>query len=894
MMAHVRSCARNLLLSGMLLFVGSSSEVFGQVLYISNNFQRTISTYIFDLDSGFLTEVLPRVAVPGNPSGVTIHPSGKFLYTANTGSPSVTVYSIDPLTGVVRQSSNTTFATGTTPQAVAIDPSGKFAFVAHPGIPSISSFSVNQETGALTAVPGSPFETPANPNSVMVHPSGKFVYVTAQGASQIVAFSIGANGALSPVAGSPFAARNGLQWMAIDPAGKTLYATERQDSAVLAYSIDASTGALTPVAGSPFFAAAGVAGVAVDPSGKYLYTANGGTVSAFRIAAAGALTRIANIAGPGTTNGVIVDPSGKFVYVPGPQSANVSAYSIHPETGALNFAFTVPAGAGPQRGAAVIFSPPILPPMHLTSAVNGASRSPAGMPNAAIAQGSNLVLTGRNIGPFSGEESDFPLTTKLNGVSVQIQSGDVKTDALMLDVDHESVECLVPSGTPLGDATVTLTYKGRTAGPVPITVVPASPGVFTRSSSGQGPAEAWNVPPDLPIKLDESLVQIRNTIDNSAKPGQTIVVRATGLGAVSADETQQFIQELDVPAEVIAGSKQATVIAKARSVWGGDYLVIKLPDNVEQGCYVPVAVRAGGLTSNVASISIAADGGSCSTEVGLSSADIDTARNSGQLRMGKIGVAHFEIPQFGVFDTAASRFIGQDLRSLRVISSPAAIEAGILDIFAVPPAGACTVTPGFVANPGDPLQFDSPGGTGQNLNPGPALNLSTPANSLRLPAPSYSADIDSPGVTPGDYTVDNGTGGPDIRAFKAGLAVPPMIKWTNQGETATPDRSQELTLTWTGGVPDKQLVGVVGLSWNRQAVALFMCTEKVSAGKFTVPSWVLSSLPATAPSDGLPSPGGLLGLVTFPLSNVSRFDAPGLHFASFLYEQAILVPATFK
>ena len=44
-----------------------------------------------------------------------------------------------------------------------------------------------------------------------------------------------------------------------------------------------------------------------------------------------------------------------------------------------------------------------------------------------------------------------------------------------------------------------------------------------------------------------------------------MVIRATGLGAVTFDETQPVTQELNVPADVIVGNKLATVITKLRA-----------------------------------------------------------------------------------------------------------------------------------------------------------------------------------------------------------------------------------------------------------------------------------------------------------------------------------------
>ena len=73
-------------------------------------------------------------------------------------------------------------------------------------------------------------------------------------------------------------------------------------------------------------------------------------------------------------------------------------------------------------------------------------------------------------------------------------------------------------------------------------------------------------------------------------------------------------------------------------------------------------------------------------------------------------------------------------------------------------------------------------------------------------------------------------------------------------------------------------------------------TERVSAGKFTVPAWVLSSLPASATFTlgGQNVPGGFLGVGTIPLTNAGRFTAPGLDFGVFTYEQATVSLVYFQ
>src|ERR1700688_1629836 len=120
-------------LVAVLFLAGTSNGLFGQMLYVGNAGDDTISAYVIDQDSGLLTEILPRVGTPGNPTSVTGHPSGKVVYVTNTGSspgvPGLAAFSINASAGALTLLSISPVPNGSGPVAVVIDPSGKFALV---------------------------------------------------------------------------------------------------------------------------------------------------------------------------------------------------------------------------------------------------------------------------------------------------------------------------------------------------------------------------------------------------------------------------------------------------------------------------------------------------------------------------------------------------------------------------------------------------------------------------------------------------------------------------------------------------------------------------------------------------------------------------------------------
>src|ERR1700747_2674206 len=95
---------------------------------------------------------------------------------------------------------------------ITTDPTGHYLFTANYGDGSVSVFSIDAVSGALTAISGSPFRVGGNPLAVTADVSGQFLYVTdlSSNPGTVKAFTInGSTGALTTVSGSPFAAGNG-------------------------------------------------------------------------------------------------------------------------------------------------------------------------------------------------------------------------------------------------------------------------------------------------------------------------------------------------------------------------------------------------------------------------------------------------------------------------------------------------------------------------------------------------------------------------------------------------------------------------------------------------------------------------------------------------------------
>jgi 6-phosphogluconolactonase (cycloisomerase 2 family) len=301
------------------------------------------------------------------PQSITVEPTGKFVYVANSGcdafAGNVSIYTLNPATGALTSMGPPVTAADFNSRSLAVDPMGKFAYVANAGDPcqpgatfggSITMYSINDMTGALTSTgtieaPCAPPPSPGScaPISAAVHPSGKFAYVANEGGfapTSVSLYTINATtGTLSFK--ETIAAAGRATSVAVDPFGKFAYVAngESQAGSVSMYTINATTGALTSI--GTITAGNSPNSVAVDPMGKFAYVTNSDEISMYTIdASGGTLTSIGTI--PEGGGAVAVHPSGNFAYVlTAPNS--VSMYSINATTGVLASIGTIAAGLGP-------------------------------------------------------------------------------------------------------------------------------------------------------------------------------------------------------------------------------------------------------------------------------------------------------------------------------------------------------------------------------------------------------------------------------------------------------------------------------------------------------------------------------------------------------------------
>ena len=328
-----------------------SFTIKGMYAYVANGDTDLISMYSVDPTTGMMTATVPATVASGSqPVGIVVNPKGTFAYAANQIDSTVSMYSIQPLTGVLTPLTTATIASGISPRSIAMDPLGKFLYVANGSEDSVTQYSIDATTGALTY--GTTTSTSVNPNSIMIDALGRFLYA-ANDEISIDIFSYNATtGAIA--AASPSSVATDANSTSIAVSDKFAYAVNNSTDLLSMYAINATTGELDATPTATIATGDYPTSVAVDALNRFVYVANrdDATISSYTIS--NSTTGFLTATSPTTVStgltplAVGVDPSGRFAYAVNNVDATVSMFTIDQTTGILTPTGTVATDTGPN------------------------------------------------------------------------------------------------------------------------------------------------------------------------------------------------------------------------------------------------------------------------------------------------------------------------------------------------------------------------------------------------------------------------------------------------------------------------------------------------------------------------------------------------------------------
>ena len=523
-------------------------------------------------------------------------------------------------------------------------------------------------------------------------------------------------------------------------------------------------------------------------------------------------------------------------------------------TGVLSFQFTTygntsnGGGSGGGGGGGGSGTGP-----SISAVQNNYSYISPGLPNYGIAPGSLFIIKGSNLASNTTpvlQSSAGGLPATLNGASISVTVGGTTVTPAIYYTSAAQIAAVLPSSTPVGTGTITVTYNGQTSAAAQIIVVASALGFGSYYGNGGG----------LALATDANYNLFTNS--SSAAPGQAIVLWGSGVGADTANDDKTYPLKQDnltsIPLQVWIGGLQATISYRGRSQFPGvDQVVVTIPNGVPLGCSVSIIAVSGAITSNTVTLPVEQNGGACSD---ATTPAIPISGANGKVSFGYVSI----LASIGT--TAATGTVKTNTASAVFDRYPnSVLSAG--SSANLPSIGSCVIL-GTAAGGVTPTGLDAGtitlSGTGAQVTLQPIQGYTGVYGAMLASIPS----------TGGTYSF-SGSGGKDVGAFSATINFPNPLVWTNQpSPTFTINRAQGYTVTWSGGVPGTyvEIGGQSTISTNAQGTsfvsASFLCYARVDAGQFTVPSWVLLALP--------PNIQGSLYVENQTLPQT--FSAPGLDY----------------
>ncbi len=246
--------------------------------------------------------------------------------------------------------------------------------------------------------------------------------------------------------------------------------------------------------------------------------------------------------------------------------------------------------------------------------------------SSLIAPGSVILISaGYQIGPLIPQTAlGFPLLTSLAGTSVRVTVNGRTVDAFVLAAESRWIRALLPSNTPLGDASIVVTWNGHESLPSSGNrIVQRHFGIYDGSYQPPAYLAPTFLIPRVVQNIDSGGGSVLNSLLRPAKPGQLVGLWGSGIGFAPGDEASGPIPgNMNIPGlAVFVGPKPARVVYAGRSgcCAGLDQIVFEMPAGI-LGCTVPVWIKYGddGSGTNDITVSVASGEGACSDPEGLS------------------------------------------------------------------------------------------------------------------------------------------------------------------------------------------------------------------------------------------------------------------------------------
>lgn len=204
------------------------------------------------------SSVNPRRQEGPHAHSINVDASNRFAIAADLGLDKLLVYKLDPVKSTLTPNEPPfgVLPPGSGPRHFAFHPNGKFGYTNNELTSTVTLLDWNAALGTLAArqtLSTLPADFPQERNStaeVQVHPSGSFLYVSNRGHDSLAIFSIDQQTGELHAVGHEATAGKTPRNFGIDPTGTFILAANQDSDSIQVFRVDLTSGHLMPV-GSP-------------------------------------------------------------------------------------------------------------------------------------------------------------------------------------------------------------------------------------------------------------------------------------------------------------------------------------------------------------------------------------------------------------------------------------------------------------------------------------------------------------------------------------------------------------------------------------------------------------------------------------------------------------------
>jgi 6-phosphogluconolactonase len=344
--------AVRLVVAMTLVLVFGSRGTATTFVYVSLSAEDRIDIYKLG-NQGVLTHC-GVTDTPGDPGGIAVHPSKKFLVAAMRDAGKLVSFAINPNDGSLMKINE--IAVDVDPAYVEYDKTGRYLLTAYYVTGKVAVHAL-AEDGTISPN-GKWYTTDKNAHAIITDKTNRWAFVPHTGPNAIFQFkfdeSTGRLTTNTTTAKVQFKVNTGPRHFSLHHNNAFGYCDNEQGSSITAMTFDSSNGTLAPMQTlttipADFTKPNTCARMELHPNGKFLYASNRGhdSIAGFEIDSAdGKLTPIGNFPTEKTPRGFSIDPSGKFLVAAGESADLLAVYSIE-GNGRLKRIGTYPTGSKP-------------------------------------------------------------------------------------------------------------------------------------------------------------------------------------------------------------------------------------------------------------------------------------------------------------------------------------------------------------------------------------------------------------------------------------------------------------------------------------------------------------------------------------------------------------------